>query len=267
MLTDHRQHGDDHRVQVVRLEVRVGDQVPEILPASGGGRSQGLPVLRRDFRRGLQAGHQHVERRHQEDHDEHAERDVAAPQRPLPLAVQAVCGGDVGGRAARPSWSRSCRDLLGAPGHAAQHEERREGQDREHEQADRCAQRDVARLDADLEGVGGEHVRHVLRPAVGQDAHDVEVGEGDDQAEQHGDGDDVAHHRQGDEEQLLQRAGAVDRRRLIELLGHRLQRREIHDHEERRAVPDIHRDGAEPRRSSRRRARAPRRSRTRSAPS
>ena len=43
------------------------------------------------------------------------------------------------------------------------------------------------------------------------------------------------------------RVGAVDRRRLIQLLGHRLQRRQIHDHEERRAEPDIDRDGAEPR--------------------
>ena len=41
--------------------------------------------------------------------------------------------------------------------------------------------------------------------------------------------------------------GAVDGGGLVQLLGHRFQRRQIHDHEERRAVPDIHRDHAEPR--------------------
>ena len=60
-------------------------------------------------------------------------------------------------------------------------------------------------------------MRHVLRPASRQDTHDVEIGESDDQAEQNGDRDDIAHHRQSDEEQLLHRIGPVDRRRLIEL--------------------------------------------------
>ena len=109
------------------------------------------------------------------------------------------------------------------------------------------AERDVAGLDADLEGVGGEDVGHVLRAAGGQDADDVEVGEGDDQAEQHGDAMMLRIIGRVTKNSFCSRAGAVDRRRLIELLGHRFQRRQVHDHEERRAEPDIDGDGAEPR--------------------
>ena len=84
-------------------------------------------------------------------------------------------------------------------------------------------------------------------PPLVRIAHDVEVGEGHDQREQHGDGDDVAHHRQRDEPQLLPPVGAVDRRGLVELLRHRLERGEVHDHEERRADPDVHQDHGEAR--------------------
>ena len=101
-------------------------------------------------------------------------------------------------------------------------------------------------LDAELEGVGREDVRHVARAAVGQDAHDVEVGEGHDQGEQHGDGDDVAQHRQGHVPHPLQRVGAVDGRGLVELLGHRLEGGEVHDDEEGRPVPDVDQDDREP---------------------
>src|SRR5437899_320294 len=102
-------------------------------------------------------------------------------------------------------------------------------------------------LDADLERPGGEDMRLVDRAAGGEDAHDVEVGEGDDEREQHRDGDDVAHHRQRDVPELLPPVGAVDRGRLVELLGNRLERGEVHDHEERRTEPDVHQDHREAR--------------------
>ena len=41
--------------------------------------------------------------------------------------------------------------------------------------------------------------------------------------------------------------GAVDRGGFVELVGHRLERRQIHDQEERRAVPDVHQDYRETR--------------------
>src|SRR6185312_5236483 len=49
----------------------------------------GAAGLCRNFGGRLQAGHHRVERRHQEDDDEDGECDIAAPQRPLALAVQA----------------------------------------------------------------------------------------------------------------------------------------------------------------------------------
>ena len=79
-------------------------------------------------------------------------------------------------------------------------------------------------------------------PPAGHDLHDVEIGERDDQREQHRDGDDVAHHRQRDVAEVLPGVGAVDGGGFIELLRHRFQRRQIHDQEERRAVPDIDQD-------------------------
>jgi regulator of protease activity HflC (stomatin/prohibitin superfamily) len=105
--------------------------------------------------------------------------------------------------------------LLVAAVHAAQNEERDDRQDRQHEEGDRGAARDVPREDADLEGVAREDVREVTRAAIGQHAHDVVVREGDDQAEQHGDGDDVRHHRHRDVAQPLPAGRAVDRRRLV----------------------------------------------------
>ena len=118
---------------------------------------------------------------------------------------------------------------------------------REHEERHRRAERNVAARDAELEGPGGEDVRHVARAARGQHADDVVVREGDDEGEQHRDRDDVAHHRQRDVDEALPGVGAVDRGGLIELLGHRFERRQIHDQEEGRAVPDVHQDGAEAR--------------------
>src|SRR6185312_10648598 len=78
------------------LEVWIGDQVPEILQRRMM-HDPGVALLRGDLRRGLQAGHHRVERRRQEDHDEHRQGDVAAPQRPLALAVQAVAAGKMAG--------------------------------------------------------------------------------------------------------------------------------------------------------------------------
>ena len=46
---------------------------------------------------------------------------------------------------------------------------------------------------------------------------------------------------------FCQARGAVDRGRLIELFGHRFQRGQIHDEEERRAVPDVDQDHREAR--------------------
>ena len=147
-----------------------------------------VALLGADLRRGLQAGHHHIEGRGQEHGHEYSQRRIAAPQRPAALSGQA---GAAPRRTAavrrRLQLGRSCRHLPGAPRHAAQDEVGETGQDRQHEQADRGAQRDVAGLNADREGVGGENMGDVLRPARGQDAHDVEIGEGDDQAEQHGD--------------------------------------------------------------------------------
>ena len=82
----------------------------------------------------------------------------------------------------------------------------------------------------------------VDRPSGGEDAYDIEVGEGHDQRKQCGNRHDVAHHRQRHEPQALPPVRAVDSGRLVELLGHRFERRQIHDHEERRADPDIDQD-------------------------
>ena len=79
------------------------------------------------------------------------------------------------------------------------------------------------------------------RAAVGQHGHDGEAGEA------------------ADQEKIMVRAmmlriigrvrpralppgGAVDRGRLVELPGHRLHRRQVHHHEERRAEPHGHQD-------------------------
>ena len=48
-----------------------------------------------------------------------------------------------------------------------------------------------------------------------------------------------SHHGQRHVPHALPPVGAVDRGRLVELLGNRFQRRQIHDHKERRADPDI----------------------------
>src|SRR5947209_18730574 len=63
----------------------------------------------------------------------------------------------------------------------AQDEHCRDGQDRYHEQRDAGAERKVVALNADPERPGGEHMRAVDRPAGGEDAHDVEIGERHDQ--------------------------------------------------------------------------------------
>ena len=94
---------------------------------------------------------------------------------------------------------------------------------------------------------GREDMRLIDRPAIRQDLDDVEIGEGHDQREQGRDLDDVAHHRQVDVPDLLEPVRAVDRRRLVQLIGHRFERRQIHDHEERRADPDIDQDDREAR--------------------
>ena len=94
---------------------------------------------------------------------------------------------------------------------------------------------------------GGEHVRFVDRAAGREDAHDIEVGECHDQREQRRDRDDVAHHRQRHEPHALPEIGAVDCRGFVELLGHGFQRRQIHDHEERRADPHVDQNDREAR--------------------
>ena len=78
---------------------------------------------------------------------------------------------------------------------AEQDEDGGDAENGKHEQRHRGAERDVAGSDAEQERIGREHVGHVARPARRHDLHDVEIGEGDDEREQHGDGDDVAHHR------------------------------------------------------------------------
>src|SRR5436309_1509037 len=80
---------------------------------------------------------------------------------------------------------------------------------------------------------------HVARATRSHGLDYVEVGERHDQGEQYCDRDYVAHHRQRNVDEALPGIGAVDRRRLIELLWHRFERSEIHDQEKRRAVPDI----------------------------
>ena len=87
----------------------------------------------------------------------------------------------------------------------------------------------------------------IERTAGGQDAHDIEVRESNDQREQRRDRDDVAHHRQRHIPDALPPIGAVDGGSLVKLLRHRLQRRQIHDHKERRAVPDVDEDDGETR--------------------
>src|SRR6185436_956125 len=116
-----------------------------------------------------------------------------------------------------------------APHHAAQYEYGGDRQDREHEERDRRPERKIVALDAELEGPGRENVRLVHGAARGQHAHDVEIGKGDDEREEHGDRDDVLHHRQRDVPELLPPVGAVDVRRLVELAGNRFQGGEIHD--------------------------------------
>src|ERR1700743_2293851 len=75
-----------------------------------------------------------------------------------PIAADDACCAD-GLPALRPGdrgRSCSCRNLLGAPGYAAEHEEGRDRKDGEHEQAVCRAQWDIARLYADLERIGCE---------------------------------------------------------------------------------------------------------------
>src|SRR6478672_1942875 len=115
---------------------------------------------------------------------------------------------------------RAANSGLGAaPADVTQDQYRRDRQDGKHEQRYGSAQGQIAAFDADLEGPGREHMRLVHRPAGGQDPHDVEIRERDDQRKQRGDRDDVAHHRQCDVPQLLPPVCAVDRRRLVKLLG------------------------------------------------
>ena len=90
-------------------------------------------------------------------------------------------------------------------------------------------------------------MRAVDGPACREDAHNIEIGERHDQREQRRDGDDVAHHRQRHVPHALPPVGAVYFRRLVELLGHRFERRQIHDHEERRADPHVDEDHREAR--------------------
>src|SRR5690348_14087035 len=106
-------------------------------------------------------------------------------------------------------------DLVATTADAAQDEKGGDAEDGEHEERHRGAERDVVALDAALECPGGEDLRLIDRPAIGQDADDVEIREGDDQREQHGYRDDVAHHRQRHVPQALPPIGAVDRSRLV----------------------------------------------------
>ena len=82
-------------------------------------------------------------------------------------------------------------------------------------------------------------MRQITRPAIGQHAHNIVVRKGHDQAEQHGDGNDVCHHRQGHIAQALPACRTINRCRFIKLFRHGFECGQIHDHEEGRAIPDI----------------------------
>src|SRR3954467_2979312 len=116
--------------------------------------------------------------------------DHQSARRRSPFMLPACSAGTAG-----LSITAAMLGLVPAAADVAQDEDRGDGQDREHEEGHRRAERDVVALDAKLERPGGEDVRLVYRPAGSQDPHDVEVGEGDDEREEHRDRDNVAHHR------------------------------------------------------------------------
>src|SRR6266536_268549 len=82
----------------------------------------------------------------------------------------------------------------------------------------------------------------IYRTTVGQNLDNIEISEGHDQREQSGDLNYVPHHWQVDVPNLLPPIRAIDRCRLVQLLGYGFERREIHDQEERRSDPDVDKD-------------------------
>src|SRR5262249_58804458 len=100
-----------------------------------------------------------------------------------------------------------------------------------------CTERDVVPPYRQGEGPGRKDGGLIDGPAVGEDLDDVEIRKGYDQREQGCDLDDITHHWNVDVPDLLEPIGAVDRRGLVQLFGHRFEGGEIHDHEERRADP------------------------------
>ena len=202
---------------------------------------------RRNFRAALQRRDQHVERRHQREDREERQEEIRPSQRPGAVAAHAAVF-DLAGR-------RGLVDHDGA-GHQASFPRLLMSRRMKIAAIARIGTMNSETLAPSgmsppsmpiAERPGGENMGMVERTAGGQDAHDIEIGEGDDQRKQRRDRDDVAHHRQRHVPDALPPVGAVDGGGFIELIGHRFQRRQIHDHEERRADPDIDQDDREPR--------------------
>ena len=101
---------------------------------------------------------------------------------------------------------------------------------------------EVARVDADVVGIGPEDVRGVVGPALGQEPHRREVGEGEHHRVEQADQQDRPHDRDHHVVEPPQRARAVDLGRLDDFLGHRGEPGQQDDRGEREAAPDVHDD-------------------------
>ena len=99
-----------------------------------------------------------------------------------------------------------------------------------------------------LEEREAHHLGRGAGSAAGQQIDLVEDLEGDDQTKGEGDQDRREHQRHGDEAELLPRRGAVDARRLEDVLRQRFEAGEEEQEAERRPVPDVDDDDRQQRR-------------------
>src|SRR6185437_14319695 len=104
------------------------------------------------------------------------------------------------------------------PPNEAQHADHDEEQHRQHEQRDGGAMRHIAGKDTDLEAFEAEDGSGVDRTAIGQQKNDREVRKREYDAEDQAHGDDREDHRKDDLIVAAPETGAIDRRRVDDVL-------------------------------------------------
>ena len=171
--------------------------------------------------------------REQDDLDPGAELALTADGR-----VRGLAGDARVGQVAALDMGRHGLALLEAV-EVAQVELRGDDHDDHHQDSVRGRAPGVEAEERDLVDVERQRLGRAARAALGEDVDQVEEAEGLDRPEHHRDQQQRPHQRERDPAELEPLRGAVDLRRLVEVLRHRGQAGERDQHDERRPLPGV----------------------------